>query len=259
MAKQQQQQPPATKINVVDLKEIDFAKIEFKKPCKSMNGRLVYLSYDKEDYLYFHFPALRIPFPMKANKWNGYNLCVEFDEGRKRQAAFLERLRSIDEFLVKSIVENSTVWFEKQYSEEEGRDCFVSPIREHSAFKPKISPKVIFSEKELKTNIYDAENKALDFENRTLEEVFLKGKYAMGILQISGLWINAENRVSPILKVVQVKVMDPPPEKRRLDPEIGSQVDKKPRVSTEQLRNIFGGDDDDDMVSIRTVIGGMPQ
>lgn len=241
-------------INILDMKEIDFEKIGFKKPCKLGAGRLAYICYDMEDYLYFHFPAVRLPFDMKANRWNGYNLSMEFDEGSKRQSNFLQTIRSIDDFMIKSIEKYSQSWFGKQYSEEEVRHCYASPIREQPPFKPKISPKVIFTEKELKTNIYNAQNEPMVMEDKTLENIFKKGKYVMGILQISGLWINAEDtRVSPVMKLTQVKVMEPPVEKKRAAGELLGAGSKRLKVSA--LRQLLPDDDDDDM---RTVIGGMP-
>ena len=209
--------------------------------------------------MYFHAPQLRLPFPLKMDKFGRYSLCLEIDPTSKRQRKFYTFLKNVDEFMVKSIVEYSEAWLGSPHSEEEVRSLYTSTLNERPPYNPKIFPKLVIKDGEIKTGIFDTDDNLIDTNNISLEEYFQKDKYVIGVFQISGLWISAQKRINPIFKVLQARCMERPTKpKKSSDNDLGEHFEDDDNVVTppKNLPDISQFFDDDDDSDMRTVVGG---
>jgi hypothetical protein len=113
-------------------KSLDASMINFSDLRKnSKGGKVVYLSGPNKgkDKITVQFPKLRAPFGLSEFvDQNSGNSSYSLDLSLDNQPALLEKLKAIDDAVVKQVAANSKEWLGKKHTETVIRDVLYRPI-----------------------------------------------------------------------------------------------------------------------------------
>lgn len=114
----------------VSIKNLDISKIVYTPLTKRKNGgKVMYLTYDGNP-LTIQMPTMNIPFGASDYNGNGkFSINLGFDNQNAKHLGALEKLKQLDEKLIKDASKNSKEWFETQRTVEGIRDSFQSQIK----------------------------------------------------------------------------------------------------------------------------------
>lgn len=108
--------------------------VVFSKMKKNKNGgKTVYLNAQGNKKLYIQLPFMRSPFGLSAftdentNK-TSYSLDLSFDQDNEEASSFKEKLKELDEIIVKTVAENSKEWLGKAYNIEVIKEALYKPL-----------------------------------------------------------------------------------------------------------------------------------
>ncbi len=137
-------------------------------------------------------PTLNIPFGISAYRNNpdsdpdSYNIDVSFrgSDSDPRVAAFLDKMRELDEYLIDAAVENSEAWFGKQKSREVLEDTYRKLVKEHPQGKYPAVMKVRIPMRDGKVtcSFFDADRKSISMED------VAKGSTVKLIIEANQIW-----------------------------------------------------------------------
>ena len=105
---------------------INFSKLRKNK----MGGKTVYITKGGKDKIFLQLPYMRAPFGLssytdESSKRTSYSLDLSFDEN----VSDVEKLfKDIDEYVLKTVHENSVEWLGKQYNIEVMREALYKPL-----------------------------------------------------------------------------------------------------------------------------------
>jgi hypothetical protein len=95
----------------------------------SKGGKVVYLSGPNKEKLHIQFPKLRAPFGLSEYvDQNSGNSSYSLDLSLENQPELLEKLKAIDDAVIKRAAANAKEWLGKKHSEAVIRDVLYRPM-----------------------------------------------------------------------------------------------------------------------------------
>ena len=122
--------------NIIQVsQQFDPSSVVFTKMKKNKNGgKTVYINaQDGKRKLYLQLPFMRSPFGMSAftdeatNK-TSYSLDLSFDRDNEEGLALAEKLKALDEIIIKTVADNSKEWLGKVYDINVIREALYKPL-----------------------------------------------------------------------------------------------------------------------------------
>ncbi len=116
--------------------EFSASAVVFSKIRKNKNGgRAVYLNGANNSKLQIEIPKMRAPFGLSAftdetSKKTSYTLPLSFDADPVVED-FMNRLKALDDLIIKTVAENSQEWLGKKYG---------VPVIKEALYKPIVTP-----------------------------------------------------------------------------------------------------------------------
>ena len=183
--------------------EFDTSCVTFSDMRKNQRGgKAVYLS-NGSTKLILELPKMRAPFGLgeyvdQNSGRTTYSINLSLDNNDELQ----QKLRSLDDLIVKTVAKNSTSWLGKKHSESVVKDALYSPIIKEPS-DPKYAPTI-----KLKV-LTDSNDKFVPkiFKNRALANLsdLEKGQSISSIVEISQIWI-IDNKCGVSLRLSQGKL-----------------------------------------------------
>ena len=96
-------------------------------------GKTVYINAPENKKLYIQLPFMRSPFGLSAftdeatNK-TSYSLDLSFDTDNEQANDLMEKLKQLDERIVKTVADNSKEWLGKSYNIEVIKEALYKPL-----------------------------------------------------------------------------------------------------------------------------------
>ena len=122
--------------NIIQVsQQFDPSSVVFTKMKKNNNGgKTVYINaQDGKRKLYLQLPFMRSPFGMSAftdeatNK-TSYSLDLSFDRDNEEGLVLAEKLKALDEIIIKTVADNSKEWLGKVYDINVIREALYKPL-----------------------------------------------------------------------------------------------------------------------------------
>ena len=122
--------------NIIQVsQQFDPSSVVFTKMKKNKNGgKTVYINaQDGKRKLYLQLPFMRSPFGMSAftdeatNK-TSYSLDLSFDRDNEEGLVLAEKLKALDEIIIKTVADNSKEWLGKVYDINVIREALYKPL-----------------------------------------------------------------------------------------------------------------------------------
>ena len=122
--------------NIIQVsQQFDPSSVVFTKMKKNKNGgKTVYINaQDGKRKLYLQLPFMRSPFGMSAftdeatNK-TSYSLDLSFDRDNEEGLALADKLKALDEIIIKTVADNSKEWLGKVYDINVIREALYKPL-----------------------------------------------------------------------------------------------------------------------------------
>ena len=181
-------------------------KISFSQLKKGKNGgKSVMLNNDTKKKLYLQLPFMRSPFGLSAftdeatNK-TSYSLDLSFDTDNDDAMQLSNKLKELDEIIIKTVSENSKEWLGKEYSIDVMREALYKPlVREgKDGYPDTLKLKVQTNQ----TGDFIPEAYNSDRERIEVDQIE-KGQRCMCIVEINQIWF-IDNKFGVSVRLSQV-------------------------------------------------------
>ena len=168
-------------------------------------GKTVYINAPENKKLYIQLPFMRSPFGLSAftdeatNK-TSYSLDLSFDSDNEQGNELMEKLKQLDERIVKTVADNSKEWLGKSYNIEVIKEALYKPLvrpgKEDyaSTMKLKLMTK---PSGEFIAEAYDSSHKSIPVDG------IEKGQKCMCIVDFNQIWF-IDNKFGVSVRLSQV-------------------------------------------------------
>ena len=205
--------------HVTNFKDLDVTKVTFSpvKTYQNGKGQFVGLYYDGKP-LRFQVPKMSLPFgvsPPYNNEGTTYHVDFSLGGDNPKVAMLLEKLREIDQLMVKTAVERSQEWFKKQKSQALVEELYKSVVKESDkkdkngvAYPAKLHVKLprVEDDKFQGLTVYDQSQKLLSVDTQNVTMEIPKMSQAKAIIQVSRVWFMAGGSFGLTANLVQMQV-----------------------------------------------------
>jgi len=194
-------------------KNFDASDITFDSVKKNaMGGKVVYMKHNGQNRLTLQTPALAAPFGVSGytddkTGITKYSLDVSFkgvDDDPKIKE-LLEKMESLDAYLIDAAVKNSKEWFGKKMTKEVVEALYrplVKPSKDPEKYAPTMKFKMPDKDGRILVNAYTSDKQPFDLDN------FQPGSKVQALIECSSVWfVNKQFGVS--WKLVQLLVNKP--------------------------------------------------
>ena len=186
--------------------EFATSSVVFSKIRKNKNGgRAVYLNGPNNSKLQLELPKMRAPFGLsaftdEASKKTSYTLPLSFDADPETDD-LMNKLKTLDEIIVKMVAENSVEWLGKKYG---------VPVIKEALYKPIVTPGKGDYPATLKLKVLsDAKTgdfvpEAYNYKRENVELTSIeKGQRVKSIVEINQIWF-IDNKFGVSIRLHQV-------------------------------------------------------
>jgi len=186
--------------------EFSASAVVFSKIRKNKNGgRSVYLNGPNNSKLQLELPKMRAPFGLsaftdEASKKTTYTLPLSFDADPETDD-LMNKLKTLDEMVVKIVAENSVEWLGKKYG---------VPVIKEALYKPIVTPGKGDYPATLKLKVLsDAKTgdfvpEAYNYKRENVELISIeKGQRVKSIIEINQIWF-IDNKFGVSIRLQQV-------------------------------------------------------
>ena len=168
-------------------------------------GKTVYINAPENKKLYIQLPFMRSPFGLSAftdeatNK-TSYSLDLSFDTDNEQANDLMEKLKQLDERIVKTVADNSKEWLGKSYNIEVIKEALYKPLVRPgkddypSTMKLKLMTK---PSGEFIAEAYDSSHKSIPVDG------IEKGQKCMCIVDFNQIWL-IDNKFGVSVRLSQV-------------------------------------------------------
>tara|TARA_R110002153_G_scaffold33572_2_gene101256 strand:- start:82 stop:774 length:693 start_codon:yes stop_codon:yes gene_type:complete len=168
-------------------------------------GKTVYINAPENKKLYIQLPFMRSPFGLSAftdeatNK-TSYSLDLSFDTDNEQANDLMEKLKQLDERIVKTVADNSKEWLGKSYNIEVIKEALYKPLVRPgkddypSTMKLKLMTK---PSGEFIAEAYDSSHKSIPVDG------IEKGQKCMCIVDFNQVWF-IDNKFGVSVRLSQV-------------------------------------------------------
>ena len=168
-------------------------------------GKTVYINAPENKKLYIQLPFMRSPFGLSAftdeatNK-TSYSLDLSFDTDNEQANDLMEKLKQLDERIVKTVADNSKEWLGKSYNIEDIKEAQYKPLVRPgkddypSTMKLKLMTK---PSGEFIAEAYDSSHKSIPVDG------IEKGQKCMCIVDFNQIWF-IDNKFGVSVRLSQV-------------------------------------------------------
>jgi len=168
-------------------------------------GKTVYINAPENKKLYIQLPFMRSPFGLSAftdeatNK-TSYSLDLSFDTDNEQANDLMEKLKQLDERIVKTVADNSKEWLGKSYNIEDIKEALYKPLVRPgkddypSTMKLKLMTK---PSGEFIAEAYDSSHKSIPVDG------IEKGQKCMCIVDFNQIWF-IDNKFGVSVRLSQV-------------------------------------------------------
>lgn len=168
-------------------------------------GKTVYINAPENKKLYIQLPFMRSPFGLSAftdettNK-TSYSLDLSFDSDNEPANDLMEKLKQLDERIVKTVADNSKEWLGKSYNIEVIKEALYKPLVRPgkddypSTMKLKLMTK---PSGEFIAEAYDSSHKSIPVDG------IEKGQKCMCIVDFNQVWF-IDNKFGVSVRLSQV-------------------------------------------------------
>ena len=168
-------------------------------------GKTVYINAPENKKLYIQLPFMRSPFGLSAftdeatNK-TSYSLDLSFDTDNEQANDLMEKLKQLDERIVKTVADNSKEWLGKSYNIEVIKEALYKPLVRPgkddypSTMKLKLMTK---PSGEFIAEAYDSSHKSIPVDG------IEKGQKCMCIVDFNQIWF-IDNKFGVSVRLSQV-------------------------------------------------------
>lgn len=168
-------------------------------------GKTVYINAPENKKLYIQLPFMRSPFGLSAftdettNK-TSYSLDLSFDSDNEQANDLMEKLKQLDERIVKTVADNSKEWLGKSYNIEVIKEALYKPLVRPgkddypSTMKLKLMTK---PSGEFIAEAYDSSHKSIPVDG------IEKGQKCMCIVDFNQIWF-IDNKFGVSVRLSQV-------------------------------------------------------
>ena len=186
--------------------EFSAASVQFSKLRKNKNGgKAVYLNAGDNKKLYIQFPFMRSPYGLRAFTDEGtgrtsYSLDLSFDTDNEEAMALHNKLKELDDIIVKTVAENSKEWLGKEFN--------VAVLKE-ALYKPMIRPGKEQYPSTIKLKILTKPDGAFVPEAYSMQkqpvslDTIEKGQKCMAIVDLNQIWF-IDNKFGVTIRLQQV-------------------------------------------------------
>lgn len=185
-----------------DLSAVCFSKLRKNK----MGGKAVYINGTNNNKLYLQLPYMRAPFGLSSytdenTKRTSYSLDLSFDPTDAEAVKIEEKMKVLDELIVKTVADNSQEWLGKKYNVAVMKEALYKPLVRpgKESYPASLKLKVLFDNKNDKF-IPEAYNSRR--ENVSLDSIE-KGQRVMTIIDINQIWF-IDNKFGVSVRLQQV-------------------------------------------------------
>ena len=200
-----------TKYSLFELKKLTVAPIR----TNNYNGKSAYVNYDGEKKsLILQTPKMKMPYAMSEYKpENGddskYTLSLAFNREDSKIKTFYDKMKELDNELVRLGVKNSLKWFKKK-QKKEVIEALYSPIIKYYVDKESGEPSDRFSptiklKLPRRDGVFSCKTFNDDRELVDLETVVGKGATVQALIRCTGVWF-AGGKFGVSWSVSQMKV-----------------------------------------------------
>jgi hypothetical protein len=194
-------------------KNFEASEISFDTVKKNaMGGKVVYMKYNGESKITIQTPLLSAPFGISTftddkTGVTKHSLDISFKGMNEdpKIAEFLEKMSSIDQYMITEGCNNSKDWFGKSMKVDVVEALYrplVKPSKDESKYAPTMKLKIPSKDGRLLVEAYDHTKNEFDLNS------FVPGSRVQAIIECSSIWfVNKQFGVS--WRLVQVKVSKP--------------------------------------------------
>ena len=194
--------------NIIQVsQQFDPSSVVFTKMKKNKNGgKTVYINaQDGKRKLYLQLPFMRSPFGMSAftdeatNK-TSYSLDLYFDRDNEEGLALAEKLKALDEIIIKTVADNSKEWLGKVYDINVIREALYKPLVRQAKddYPDTIKLKIMTKQTgEFLAEAYDSSRKMISVDQ------IEKGQRCACIVDVNQIWF-IDNKFGVSVRLSQV-------------------------------------------------------
>jgi len=194
--------------NIIQVsQQFDPSSVVFTKMKKNKNGgKTVYINtQDGKRKLYLQLPFMRSPFGMSAftdeatNK-TSYSLDLSFDRDNEEGLALAEKLKALDEIIIKTVADNSKEWLGKVYDINVIREALYKPLVRQAKddYPDTIKLKIMTKQTgEFLAEAYDSSRKMISVDQ------IEKGQRCACIVDVNQIWF-IDNKFGVSVRLSQV-------------------------------------------------------
>ena len=194
--------------NIIQVsQQFDPSSVVFTKMKKNKNGgKTVYINaQDGKRKLYLQLPFMRSPFGMSAftdeatNK-TSYSLDLSFDRYNEECLALAEKLKALDEIIIKTVADNSKEWLGKVYDINVIREALYKPLVRQAKddYPDTIKLKIMTKQTgEFLAEAYDSSRKMISVDQ------IEKGQRCACIVDVNQIWF-IDNKFGVSVRLSQV-------------------------------------------------------
>ena len=194
--------------NIIQVsQQFDPSSVVFTKMKKNKNGgKTVYINaQDGKRKLYLQLPFMRSPFGMSAftdeatNK-TSYSLDLSFDRDNEEGLVLAEKLKALDEIIIKTVADNSKEWLGKVYDINVIREALYKPLVRQAKddYPDTIKLKIMTKQTgEFLAEAYDSSRKMISVDQ------IEKGQRCACIVDVNQIWF-IDNKFGVSVRLSQV-------------------------------------------------------
>lgn len=168
-------------------------------------GKTVYINAPDNKKLYIQFPFMRSPYGLssytdEATGKTSFSLDLSFDRDNEEALVMKDKLRELDDIILKTVAENSKEWLGKPYNIEVIREALYKPIVRPGKddWPESIKLKVMTKPNgDFLPEAYDMSQKSIPIDS------IEKGQKCMCICDINQIWF-VDNKFGVSIRVSQV-------------------------------------------------------
>lgn len=199
---------------IIKIENFKIENVKISSPrANSHGGKVVYVNYDFEDGsspkpLRIQLKRMRVPFGISAwdqgrsdkknsepSETSNDSIDLAFKENQENVVEIFEK---IEELAIKHATNNSVDFFKKKHDPATVKVFFKSNIKysedeegkRDNKYQPRLKTKLLKdSSYSYKTQIYDNDNKRVDFDIYNQSSVIPKGSECLSIVECGNIWI----------------------------------------------------------------------